>query len=136
MGINFRSIGLLSAIILATPAVLAQNAPQPATAPVPTMVDAATTTELIQQSNVVLLDVRTPTEYATGHVHGARNLDFRASDFVWQVGQLDTAKTYVLYCASGNRSGQAIQLMQEKGFKKVVNAGSFKALKASGLPTK
>lgn len=89
----------------------------------------------MKQPNVVVLDVRTPAEYATGHVRGAKNVDFRAPDFAQQIAQLDTTKTYMLYCASGNRSGQASKLMQAKGFPKVVDAGAFKALQASSLKT-
>jgi phage shock protein E len=136
-----RTFGLFLTGFLAllAPAALAQNAPQEVlpvtTATSVTVVDAVTTAKLMQQSGVVLLDVRTPAEYATGHIQGAQNLDFRAPDFVQQIAQLDHTKTYVLYCASGNRSNQAVMLMQEEGFPKVVNAGAFKTLKENGLKT-
>ncbi|OWP65183.1 rhodanese [Hymenobacter amundsenii] len=83
----------------------------------------------LAQSNVVLLDVRTPEEFATGHLPGAGNLDFRAPDVAEQLQKLDPNKTYVVYCASGNRSNKTALLMQEKGFKHVVNAGAYKDLK-------
>ncbi|SDX57070.1 rhodanese-like domain-containing protein [Hymenobacter psychrophilus] len=83
----------------------------------------------LRQPNVVLLDVRTPEEYATGHLAGAGNLDFRAPDLGAQLQQLDRNKTYVLYCASGNRSNKTAMLMQEKGFLHVVNAGAYQDLK-------
>ncbi|GGF09877.1 hypothetical protein GCM10011383_21360 [Hymenobacter cavernae] len=89
----------------------------------------------MQQPDVVVLDVRTPDEYAGGHLQNARNLDFKAPDFPTQIAHLDTTKTYVLYCASGNRSGKAMAMMQQQGFRKVVNAGGFKTLKDSGLKT-
>jgi phage shock protein E len=130
-----RILGVLSLVALSASAASAQNAPQSATAPILTAVNASAALKLIQQPNVVVLDVRTPSEYATGHVRGAQNLDFRASDFAQQISQLDTAKTYVLYCASGNRSGQASKLMQAKDFSKVVNAGAFMTLKDGGLKT-
>jgi phage shock protein E len=134
-----RALGLFGFLVLLAPAALAQNAPQTdsptSIATTVTVVDAATTAKLMQQPGVVLLDVRTPAEYATGHVQGAQNLDFRAPDFAQQIAQLDPSITYVLYCASGNRSNQAAQLMQEEGFPKVVNAGAFKALKDGGLKT-
>ncbi|WP_188813888.1 rhodanese-like domain-containing protein [Hymenobacter cavernae] len=95
----------------------------------------ATTAQLVQQPDVVVLDVRTPDEYAGGHLQNARNLDFKAPDFPTQIAHLDTTKTYVLYCASGNRSGKAMAMMQQQGFRKVVNAGGFKTLKDSGLKT-
>ncbi|HEX8350397.1 MAG TPA: rhodanese-like domain-containing protein [Hymenobacter sp.] len=95
----------------------------------------ATTAQLLQQPNVVVLDVRTPAEFANGHLRNARNLDYNGSGFSTQVADLDTAKTYVLYCGSGVRSGKAVTLMQQQGFRKVINAGGFKTLQESGLKT-
>jgi phage shock protein E len=89
--------------------------------------------ELLAKPGVVLLDVRTPAEFATGHLRGARNVNFLSTDFADQVAKLDPGTTYVLYCKSGNRAGQAIALMQEKGFRQLYNAGGFEALKAGGL---
>ncbi|MBC6609648.1 rhodanese-like domain-containing protein [Hymenobacter sp. BT507] len=93
------------------------------------------TAALLQKPDVVVLDVRTPEEYADGHLAGARNIDFKSSDFDDRIAQLDKSKTYVLYCASGNRSGKTAKLMTEKGFPKVENAGGFKDLKTAGLAT-
>ncbi|WP_375435522.1 rhodanese-like domain-containing protein [uncultured Hymenobacter sp.] len=108
-----------------TPSALAQTA-TPFALP-------AAVANMLKQPRTVLLDVRTPDEFAAGHLKGAQNLNFRAPDFREQVAKLDTAQTYVLYCASGNRSGQTRKLMEEVGFKKVVNAGGFKDLRAAGL---
>ncbi|WP_324670787.1 rhodanese-like domain-containing protein [Hymenobacter sp. GOD-10R] len=119
---------LSSTAIALSLAGCAQSQTTPVAAP-------ATTAQLMQQPNVVVLDVRTPDEYASGHLQNARNLDFKAADFSTQIAHLDTAKTYVLYCASGNRSGKAGVLMQQQGFRKVLNAGGFKTLKESGLKT-
>ncbi|OON70046.1 rhodanese-like domain-containing protein [Hymenobacter sp. CRA2] len=91
------------------------------------------TQQLLTKPGVVLLDVRTPTEFAAGHLRGARNVNFLSTDFADQVAKLDPGATYVLYCKSGNRSSQAIALMQQKGFKQLFNAGGFEALKAGGL---
>ncbi|RYU80498.1 rhodanese-like domain-containing protein [Hymenobacter persicinus] len=113
---------------------LATTCPAAAQAKVP-VADVATTHKLAHKRNVVVLDVRTPAEYATGHLRQAQNLDFKAPDFAEKVAALDPTKTYLLYCASGNRSGQASAIMQEKGFAKVVNGGAFKDLKAAGLKT-
>lgn len=130
-----RVFGLLSVLTFTMPLAFAQKAPQQVSTTVSGAVDAATAARLIKQPNVVVLDVRTPAEYATGHVRGAKNVDFRAPDFAQQLAQFDTTKTYMLYCASGNRSGQASKLMKEKGFPNVVDAGAFKALQAGGLKT-
>lgn len=117
---------LVAATLSAAPAC-AQTASQP--------VPPAVAAEFLKKPGVVLLDVRTPAEFAAGHLQGARNLDFRSAGFRQQIDQLDKRKTYVLYCASGNRSGQTTVLMEETGFKRVVNAGGFEQLKAAGLKT-
>lgn len=87
----------------------------------------------LAKPGVVLLDVRTPSEFAAGHLQGARNVNFLSTDFADQVAKLDPNATYVLYCKSGNRAGQAGTLMLQKGFKNVSNAGGFEGLKAGGL---
>ena len=99
------------------------------TAPAVPVTPVAEVKKTLAQPNVVLLDVRTPEEYATSHLPGAGNLNFRAPDVAEQLQKLDPSKTYVVYCASGNRSNKTAVLMQEKGFKHVVNAGAYKDLK-------
>ena len=57
----------------------------------------------------VILDVRTPREFQAGHLPGAVNLDFNASDFETRAALLDKSKTYVVHCASGGRSVKACE---------------------------
>ena len=72
-----------------------------------------------------VIDVRTPEEVATGHLHGSININIQGADFESQMNQLDKTKNYVVYCHSGNRAGQAITWMQQNGFTgKLYNAGS------------
>jgi len=72
-----------------------------------------------------VIDVRTPDEVATGHLHGSINIDIQGADFESQMNQLDKAKNYVVYCHSGRRAGLAIEWMQKNGFTgKLYNAGS------------
>ena len=94
--------------------------------------------ELISEDKeMVILDVRTPEEFSEGHVTGATNLDFYAPDFEQQLERLGTTNTYLLYCASGNRSGKAASLMQNKGFKKIINSqAGYKELKQAAVHTK
>ena len=68
-----------------------------------------------------ILDVRTPGEYAPRHIKGAVNVDFNSGAFAANVGQLDKYKCYLVYCASGNRSGQASTVMQGLGFTQIYN---------------
>lgn len=68
-----------------------------------------------QTAGAVLLDVRTPAEFAEGHIEGAINIDFENPNFSAEIQKLDTAKSYFVYCRSGNRSGQAIPIMKRAG---------------------
>jgi phage shock protein E len=95
-------------------------------------VDPVTAIGMMTMRHYVVLDVRTPEEYAAGHLSGAKNLDFRAPDFKQQVAKLNPQGKYLLYCASGNRSSQAASVMQQQGFQNVVNAGGYTALRAAG----
>lgn len=61
--------------------------------------------------DLVVLDVRTPEEFAEGHIDGAIMIDFYRDDFVAELAKLDPDVPYVLYCRSGNRSGQALDIM-------------------------
>ncbi len=90
---------------------------------------------LIAQPDVVLLDVRTPAEFASGHLAGSRNVDFEASDFKTQISGLPKDATYALYCRSGNRSGQALAVMKAAGFTKVQHlGGGITSWQAAGRP--
>jgi phage shock protein E len=76
----------------------------------------------------VLLDVRTPEEFAEGHLEGARNVDLESDDFRARAERLDRDASYVVYCATGNRAGQAIEIMRELGIDDAVNAGGYEDL--------
>ena len=70
-----------------------------------------------QDSNAVLLDVRTPDEFNGGHIPNSINLDIMSFNFKNEIEQLDKNKTYFVYCRSGNRSGQACMMMSDLGLK-------------------
>lgn len=65
---------------------------------------------------VSVLDVRTPDERARGYIAGSENLDFYDGNFKSNIEKLDHAKTYIVHCASGGRSGKTVRMMQELGF--------------------
>jgi len=65
----------------------------------------------------VVLDVRTPGEFAQGHLEGAVLVDYRSPGFREEVAGLDKTKTYLVYCRTGNRSASALGIMRELGFR-------------------
>jgi len=66
-----------------------------------------------------LLDVRTPEEYAEGHLANSAIVDYRSQSFISQMDGLDRGKTYLIYCRTGNRSGKAQDVMKQLGFREV-----------------
>lgn len=83
-----------------------------------------------------LVDVRTPAEYAAGHLPGAVNIDIYAADFEKRLAALDKNAPLYLYCRSGGRSGQALAKAKSLGFKNAVHmAGGIMAWEAKGKKT-
>ena len=66
--------------------------------------------------NAVLIDVRTPAEFKSGSIRGARNINYLSASFVKSVEHLDKKKVYFLVCRSGSRSGGACSKMSAIGF--------------------
>lgn len=74
-------------------------------------------TQYIAAKNNVLLDVRTAGECQSGSLLGAKNIDVMAGDFKTKIEKLDKSKTYFVFCRSGNRSGNAVSILEKSGFK-------------------
>lgn len=72
-----------------------------------------------------IIDVRTPAEYAEGHLDGAMNIDVQAADFADRIAELPTDAEYIVYCRTGSRAGAAVAQMTALGFTDVTNAGSL-----------
>jgi rhodanese-related sulfurtransferase len=87
---------------------------------------------LEDRDDVQVIDVRTPQEFGQGHLDGAELLDIYDPGFRDDVAGLDRDATYLLYCRSGNRSGQAAALMQDLGFAEVYDAGGLATLAEAG----
>jgi phage shock protein E len=91
--------------------------------------------KLRQQTNTVVLDVRTPKEFAAGHIAGATNIDWNAPDFPSKAAALDKSKTYLVHCAIGGRSAKASDKMAALQFTNVYNLeGGMKAWEKAGKP--
>ena len=85
----------------------------PATGPVRVGVSEFATA--IDTPGTQIIDVRTPEEFAEGHIAGAVNIPVESADFLDNVAQLDPSGTYAVYCRSGNRSQGAVDGMASVG---------------------
>ncbi len=72
-----------------------------------------------QPDGLVVLDIRTPEEFAEARLADAIMVDYYASDFADQLDRLDKDVPYVLYCRTGNRSSDAVKTMKSLGFTEV-----------------
>jgi len=95
-------------------------------------VGGAEAVDIIEAGEHSVIDVRTPAEFAAGHVEGARNIDVSATGFDKRVRELDRDEEYIVYCQSGKRSASAAAKMVDLGFAVVVDAGGVGDLAAAG----
>lgn len=124
---------LLAVLTLASAS--AQDTKPTAPAAVTKNVDVAKFEQLLSGTNVVILDVRTPAEYAEGHLTNSVLLDYRSPDFAAQVAKLDKSKQYLVHCAGGGRSARACSKLESLGFTNLVNLeGGLGAWKEAGKP--
>lgn len=88
---------------------------------------------LADDDTITVIDVRTPEEYAEGHLEGATLIDFYDAGFAEELAALDPDETYLIYCRSGNRSGQTATMMADLGFERVFDLdGGILAWNAAG----
>ena len=83
--------------------------------------DASKFAEKIAELDVVVLDVRTPAEFNSGHIPNAINIDIYSDYFRADISALDKSKSYAVYCRSGKRSVDASSEMDLTGFKSTFN---------------
>lgn len=95
---------------------------------------AAASAQTAPTDSVLYVDVRTPEEYAGGHIKGAVLIPHDQMATRWQELEAYKDRKVVLYCRSGRRSSLAEEVLRQKGFTNLVNAGGFDAVKATGLP--
>jgi rhodanese-related sulfurtransferase len=81
------------------------------------LISAVQMLELVKLEDVHLIDVRTPAEFAEGHIENAKNIDFYSANFDLQIDALDKSKPVILYCKSGGRSAKCVSKLNLKGFK-------------------
>lgn len=79
------------------------------------------------QNDAFLVDVRTPQEFAEGHVPGSVNIPL--DEVSNQVSKFKNKTNIVVFCRSGNRSGQAKTILEQNGFTNVTNGGTWQNIK-------
>jgi rhodanese-related sulfurtransferase len=78
--------------------------------------------DLENESDPIILDVRTPQEFETSRIPKSINIDFYNPEiFMQQIGKLDKERSYYIYCRTGVRSANSCHLMKELGFAKTYN---------------
>ncbi|TVR21716.1 MAG: rhodanese-like domain-containing protein [Nitriliruptor sp.] len=87
---------------------------------------------MADRDDLTVIDVRTPAEFAEGHLADAELLDIYEAAFRDEIDGLDRDGSYVLYCRTGSRSGQAAAFMQDLGFTEVYDAGGLADLANAG----
>jgi phage shock protein E len=86
-------------------------------------------------SGCVLLDVRTPEEYASGCIARAENVSFSDPEFRKTLESMDKTRTYAIYCRRGVRASQVLRIMADLGFREVYSLqGGIERWKNAGLP--
>ena len=90
--------------------------------------------KLLKQPETYLLDVRTPEEYADGHLEGAKLIP--VGELESRLGELEAekGKELVVYCRSGSRSAKASEILSNKGYKVANVEGGINAWRSSGKP--
>lgn len=100
-----------------------------------TSVSAADFDKEINENNVQLVDVRTPKEYAEGHIAGAMNINVQSDYFqIKAENELSKDSTILVYCRSGRRSMDAAKILAKLGYKVVNLEGGIIEWKESGHP--
>lgn len=85
------------------------------------------------ENEVQVVDVRTESEYAEGHIEKATNIDVLQANFQDKVASLDKDKPIMVYCKVGGRSAKAAGILKEMGFKDVTDLeGGYTAWKEAG----
>ena len=98
-----------------------------------TDVDVAEAAQIVDDGDAVILDVRSPQEFAAGHLPDAINIDVESADFADRVAGLDESTETLVYCQTGNRSGVATDEMAELGFTDMSDLqGGIEAWAAAG----
>jgi rhodanese-related sulfurtransferase len=130
---------LLSLVLNFAPRAIAEDAKKPAGLKATTTVNVTPDVAaqmMKEKAPVLVLDVRTPDEFAEGHIPGAMNVDFLGDDFEKKLAALPADRPLIVHCAAGNRSAKAVaKLAALQKFAQIFHLKSgFNGWKAAGKP--
>jgi len=135
-----KPLTLLCAVLLATPVFAEDPAAKVVDLKAPQAIElvkkeAAAAKADPKKAPLTVLDVRTPEEYAKGHLAGAKNVDFHDDAFKDMIAKLDKSQPYLVHCAAGGRSAKARDLMKALGFQNIFHLeGGMTAWQKAGGP--
>jgi rhodanese-related sulfurtransferase len=132
-GCDGKDVAISSEPVSPQPVVSAESSPAGA---IVRHVEAEAAEKLLSgDTNIVVLDVRTPEEFSAGHLPGAINVDFRSPEFASGLDKLNRETTYLVHCASGRRSTAALEILRQRNFASIVHLdGGLNAWKAAQKP--
>ena len=110
---NLKKISILLSIIIGLTLLNCKQG----TAQQSTLLEPQEFKEFLSANEVLLVDVRTPREFNSGHIENAININFLSAEFEKEIKKLDSTKTLVIYCRSGNRSSKSTSKFVKAGFK-------------------
>ncbi len=109
---NLKKISILLSVVIGLTLLNCKQS----TAQQSTLLEPQEFKEFLSVNDVLLVDVRTPKEFNSGHIKNAININFLSAEFEKEIKKLDTTKTLVIYCRSGNRSGKSASIFVKVGF--------------------
>lgn len=129
---NRRSLGFVAFIGMLVAGLFVVTACSSSSSAI-TTVDPQVFLQTASQPGTTVIDVRTPGEYASGHLQGAVNIDVEAPTFTADIDALSKSGAYAVYCHSGRRSALASDQMASSGFTNITNLqGGIADLQAAG----
>jgi rhodanese-related sulfurtransferase len=132
---NKKLLGAVGLVVIVIAAVLLLRPAEPccAQAAVQAIAPQAYVSEFVSApTSHLLIDVRTPEEFASGHIAGAVNIPVDALS--GRLSEIPNDQPVVVYCRSGNRSATASQILHSAGYPTVYDLGGIIAWSGAGLP--
>ena len=133
----FALIFILSFSSCKTKETVSNNPKENTTSFKHTLVNPSEFNNILQQKNILIIDIRRPEEFNSGHLPDAINIDYESANFKEKLQEITSKKKIAIYCRSGRRSAASIPVFEKIGFSEVIeldgginawNAQNFKII--------